>query len=183
MEHVEIPAGERHQPHNFEYADAVERLAAVITDSSLENSLALQLDDGSYWRLVSVAPAVWTASGLKGEQGDPGPPGTSGGIEFPFSWGDASPETITTIPSGKLIYEVQVHIQTAFDGASPQLQIGDAGQADRLMQAGQLDPTQEGSYSVSPAKVYGSDTDILLTIDPGGGATAGSGLVVIFVQN
>lgn len=59
MEHVEIPLGERHPPHNFAYADQAEREAAVITSTSLLDSLALQLDDGSYWRLAEVDPAVW----------------------------------------------------------------------------------------------------------------------------
>lgn len=179
MEHVVIPLGERHQPHNFEYANASVRTAAVITDATLIQSLALQLDDGSYWRLTGVAPAVWTESGLKGDQG---PPGTSGGIEFPFSWGDASPASVVVAPSGKLVYQVQLHIYTSFDGVSPTLQVGDVGQADRLMSAAQNDPTETGTYSSSPAKIYGSDTSVLLTINPGTGATAGSGLLILFIE-
>lgn len=59
MEHKSIGAGDVHQPHNFAYATAAERLSAVITDASLLNRLALQTDVGSFWRLSSVAPAVW----------------------------------------------------------------------------------------------------------------------------
>lgn len=78
MEHVDIPLGERHQPHNFSYANAAARSAAVVTDADLIDSLALQQDDGSYWRLESVAPAVWTESGLRGPQGIQGEPGADG---------------------------------------------------------------------------------------------------------
>ena len=59
MEHDVVPLGERHAPHNFEYADETTRLAATITDSKWVNALALQLDDGSYWRVASVSPATW----------------------------------------------------------------------------------------------------------------------------
>ena len=61
MEHVAIPAGEIHQPHNWEFADAAERDAEVITDTTLVGRIALVLDDGSFWRLESADPAVWTA--------------------------------------------------------------------------------------------------------------------------
>ena len=62
MEHDVVPLGERHAPHNFEYADETARLAATITDSKWVNALALQLDDGSYWRVASVSPATWEPS-------------------------------------------------------------------------------------------------------------------------
>lgn len=66
MEHDVVPLGERHAPHNFEYADETTRLAATITDSKWVNALALQLDDGSYWRVASVSPATWEPVGAAG---------------------------------------------------------------------------------------------------------------------
>lgn len=60
MEHVQAPLGEIHAPHNFQYASASARTSATITDSSLIGRIALQTDDGSYWRLSGVSPAAWT---------------------------------------------------------------------------------------------------------------------------
>ena len=60
MEHKKIDLGNIHKPHNWEFADAAARAAAVIADSDLIGALALQLDDGTYWRLTSVGPTVWT---------------------------------------------------------------------------------------------------------------------------
>jgi len=60
MEHKKIDLGNIHKPHNWEFADATARAAAVIADSDLIGALALQLDDGTYWRLTSVGPTVWT---------------------------------------------------------------------------------------------------------------------------
>lgn len=81
MEHIDIPAGEIHAPHNWAFANATARLAAVFTDASLINKWALQLDDGSYWRLTGVSPAAWQAAagvGPAGEDGAPGSPGADG---------------------------------------------------------------------------------------------------------
>lgn len=61
MEHIAIPIGEIHIPHNWEYADATERGAAVINDAGALECIALQLDDGTYWRLSAVGPTTWTA--------------------------------------------------------------------------------------------------------------------------
>lgn len=66
MEHDVVPLGERHAPHNFEYADETARLAATVSDSKWVNAMALQLDDGSYWRVASVSPATWEPVGAAG---------------------------------------------------------------------------------------------------------------------
>lgn len=118
------------------------------------------------------------------EQGPPGPagPAGAGGIELAFAWGDASPRTVAVATGGKLVYGVQLHIDTAFDGAGAALTVGDAGDPDRLMSASQNDPAAEGTYTSAPVHRYGSDTTVLLTITPGAGASAGAGLLTLFVE-
>jgi hypothetical protein len=113
-----------------------------------------------------------------------GPAGAdgSGGISIPFAWGDASPRTIATALAGKLVYGVEIHISDAFDGAGASLTVGDAAQPDRLMATHQIDPSAVGAYETSPSHRYGSNTALLLTITPGGGATAGAGLLRLFVE-
>ena len=119
------------------------------------------------------------------EQGPMGPPGPSGGagIEFPFAWGDASPRTVVLATNGKLVYEVELHISTAFDGTGAALTVGDASDPDRLMTSSQNDPTAVGTYTASPSHRYSEDTDILLTITPGAGSTAGAGLLTLFIES
>ena len=58
MEHIAIPAGERHPPHNWAFADATARLASTPVFEDVD-CVALQLDTHTYWRLVSVGPVVW----------------------------------------------------------------------------------------------------------------------------
>lgn len=82
LEHVDIQPGEIHPPHNWEYADAAARAAAVITDATLVKRIALQLDDGAgnatYWLLMGVSPAVWKPVGGVGGGGGVGPQGPPG---------------------------------------------------------------------------------------------------------
>lgn len=118
------------------------------------------------------------------EQGPAGPPGTngSGGIEFPFAWGDASPRQIVIAAAGKLVYSVQIHISTPFNGVGASLTVGDAGQSDRLMSVYQSDPNTAGNYTAAPSHRYGTATPLLLTINPGAGASAGVGLLTLFIE-
>lgn len=78
MEHTDIPAGEIHAPHNWEFADATARTTVVITDAALVNRWALQTDNGTYWRLSAVSPVVWVQVAEKGEQGVQGTQGIQG---------------------------------------------------------------------------------------------------------
>lgn len=115
-----------------------------------------------------------------GTQGPQGPPGNgTGRTEVRFDWGDATPKNLLTVTAGKLIEKVAVYVVEAFDGTSPALTVGDAGDTDRLMTAGQVDPAAAGTYEVRPNHQYGTDTVITLSITPGSGASAGSGLVAI----
>lgn len=106
----------------------------------------------------------------------------AGWIEFPFAWGDASPRPVVVAPAGKLVFAADLHVSQAFDGDTPSLTLGDAGDVDRLMQATQNDPREIATYTVSPNYRYGADTQILLTITPGIGATAGAGLLTLFIE-
>lgn len=56
MEHVSIPPTEVHKPHSFEYADALDRMAATGFAEADVKKLALQVSDTTYWVLTSVEP-------------------------------------------------------------------------------------------------------------------------------
>lgn len=115
---------------------------------------------------------------IRGEQGPPG----NQGLEIPFAWGDATPKLLLLGTAGKLVYNVQLHIDVAFNGVNATLEVGDLIDPDRLMRADQNAPSEAGSYSVSPNYRYVSDTNIYLTITPGVGASTGSGLLTLFIE-
>jgi hypothetical protein len=59
MQHSLVPAGAVHAPHQWIFATQADRLAAVISDRNEINKLALQVSDGTYWRLTGFAPNTW----------------------------------------------------------------------------------------------------------------------------
>lgn len=63
MRHRDLPCEQVHCPHTLEYKNAERR----IKDQSLTlmdyNKIALQLDDGSYWRVSSIYPLEWSPVG------------------------------------------------------------------------------------------------------------------------
>lgn len=124
------------------------------------------------------------ATGAQGPTGPIGPAGPAGAasVEINFAFGDATPAPVVTALAGKLIYGVQLHIKVPFDGAGAALVVGDAVQANRLMAANENDVLSVGSNTTSPAYAYAVNTQILLGITPGAGATQGSGLLVISIQ-
>ena len=119
-----------------------------------------------------------------GEAGPAGLDGLNGAgqVSERFAFGDATPKVITIAIGGKLVTTVTIIITQPFNGASPALTVGSAGAPDGLMQADQNDPTFEGEYEANPGVQYGIDTQILLTITPGMGASQGAGLVVIEME-
>lgn len=122
-----------------------------------------------------------------GEQGTPGPAGPPGpagaaSIEFNFAFGDATPATVVTALAGKMIYGVQLHIKTPFNGTGAALVVGDAAVSNRLMAAAENDVLTVGSNTTAPSYAYAVNTPILLGITPGAGATQGAGVLVLSIQ-
>lgn len=137
-----------------------------------DDSILLLRDEG-ITQVIAVG-----AQGPAGISGDSG----LGNIELEFAWNDVTTVNLSTIPADKLILSVQIFITTVFNGTNPALQIGDAGMINRLMDTTQVNPALVSEYSVSPLYQYGVDTQTILTITPGAGASTGAGLVKIKVQ-
>lgn len=127
-------------------------------------------------RATDVRRIAVAAAGIRG------PAGTGSQQFFDFAYGDPSPVTLVTVAAGKRILSCEIAILTPFDGVGASLQVGDAGQLDRLMAASDNLPSVSSVFSVSPNIGYGSATELLLSIVPGAGATAGSGMVVLTIQ-
>lgn len=69
MEHEYIDLINNHKAHRFEYADAAARIAEATLDVNNVGKLAIQLDDGSVWRLTGITPAVWKWVGFRNNAG------------------------------------------------------------------------------------------------------------------
>lgn len=103
--------------------------------------------------------------------------GGSASILRPFTYGIPSPMLLHTVQAPTLLTSVELDIRTAFNGAAPQLSIGQPGQPGRFMAASENDPAFVAQYEVFPAIELGPGEGIYLFITPGAGATQGAGVV------
>ena len=113
--------------------------------------------------------------GIQGVQGT----GNNGRIAVAFSYGDATPVIIYSVPAGKMIFSAQIVITQIFNGVLPSLRLGDSGNLSRFLSTLQNSPLAVGAYSTSPNYTYGASTDILLSIVAGSGATQGAGFILL----
>lgn len=120
MEHVAIPAGEMHAPHQWRVANAAARLALTVGEADLGKYL-WQQDDNSEWFLVDHSPAVWSqhigpqgpagVTGPTGPEGPQGEQGETGATGATGATGPAGPQGETGPPGadGDSAYEIAVN--------------------------------------------------------------------------
>lgn len=107
-------------------------------------------------------------------------PAAVGVYEIFFSYGDATPELITTLPAGSTVQNVSIIIFTAFNGTGATLSVGSAaGSYIDLMDTSEVFAEYIGTWSAYPAKNYVAATPVYIAITPGAGASAGHGQVII----
>ena len=150
------------------------------------------VDSGGSTRIVVVedAAAVATVTARTstvtatspGPQGPAGAPGASGSGLLPaieFSYGDASPAVVATLTQITEIVAVSLQVEVPFNGTGASVALGVAGQPGSLMPAADSDVSVLAVYEFSPRVEYPAGTQILLTIVPGAGASAGAGQIVL----
>lgn len=114
----------------------------------------------------------------------PGPKGSdgSGAITVPFEWNSITILPILVAVAEKTVLRVEVCVVIPFDGSSPSLSVGDSGDHQRLLPTTDIDPSLEATFSVNPGYRYGTATQINLYINSGSGASQGSGVVSIVME-
>lgn len=100
---------------------------------------------------------------------------------LPFSYGDVITQTIYQAQAGQRITRVEIGFDVAFNVPST-LSIGDSGNIQRLMSAGQNNPLSTDIYATTPFYKYVANTNILLTLVAGIGCTQGSGIVIVYYE-
>lgn len=103
----------------------------------------------------------------------------SSAIKVPFSFGDASPKFIFTLPSETLIVSACVFIDTPFNSLLTVVTLGDTLNNSRLLNSSQIYTTERGQYETKPGYKYTTATDIYLYINLGSGNTTGNGYVIL----
>jgi hypothetical protein len=121
-------------------------------------------------RIIKSAPIQINNTGVSAKQ-----------KSINFSYGDVTTQTIYQAIAGQRITRVEIGFDVAFNVAST-LSIGDSGNTQRLMTTGQNNPLSTDVYATTPFYKYASNTDILLTLNTGMGATQGSGVVIVYYE-
>lgn len=131
-----------------------------------------------------LQPPKVIVSTLGRGQGVAGPPGPSGAASaaVPFAYGDATPATVIELEAGTRVFTIELAIHTAFNGTGASISVGTLADSERFLPAAQVDPSSVGIYEASPNEVISVDTEVLLFITPGLGASQGSGSVSIHRQ-
>lgn len=158
---------------------------ATVTPSVAGALLAITTD--TFGRVVATRPVVPGANVSIAPSGDgtsviiSATAGSGPGSNPPinFSYGDASPATIFTVPVDSEVVSVQLQIETPFDGVGAQVRIGTSGLPGRLLDTFHSDPSVAGVYEATPRVQLAAGTQILLTITPGSGASAGTGQIIL----
>lgn len=119
-----------------------------------------------------------------GPQGPPGTPGLDAGGTIPavtFQFGDASPATIATTPNDatREMVLVSFQVEQAFDGVGASVSLGISGQPELLMPTVTDLLSVVGVYEFAPRVELPASTPIILTINPGSGASSGRGQFVM----
>lgn len=90
------------------------------------------------------------------------------------AWDGTSPVAMFTPPAGSTIRKIMVDVETAFDGASPALSVGTAGDPSRFMGTNENEIDAVGIYETAPLDEVGATPDpVVMTFAAGAGATEG----------
>ena len=104
------------------------------------------------------------------------------GIKFvtvDFAYDTSSPFNIgSAVPDASTVIKFMVQVDTIFDGTTPTLSIGDAGDTDRIATTAEIDLETAGLYTDDKWVEYASSTQLTGTLTVSG-ATAGAASVVI----
>lgn len=110
------------------------------------------------------------------------PIATTGGVSptlvKEFTKDSVSPLLMGYAASGSRAIRASVKFDPAFDGASPQLSMGDVSNHERLLSAAEADPAVAGLYSSTPLYRFPGLTPVYLYFD-WGGSTAGEGVATL----
>lgn len=101
-------------------------------------------------------------------------------IRKDFIHSQAGAIALQTVPANALIVQATVVVLTAFNGAAPTLTVGAAGDADRLVEAADVDLKTAGHYAIPGAYKYAAQTALTGTYTADG-STAGSAIIVVEV--
>lgn len=99
-----------------------------------------------------------------------------------IAFGSSSPISAFTLPANAAVHQIDIIIDTPFDGTSPQMSVGVAGTTSKYTGNGDvnLQGTAGDVYSVYPGLVPVGTTEAIIITCAAGSASVGSARVLVF---
>jgi hypothetical protein len=97
-------------------------------------------------------------------------------------YGDSSPKSLFTLPANAVVHQVEVVVDTAWDGTAPNMSIGVAGTTSKYMATtdNNLKGTAKDRYIANPGEQASVGTEALIATFVPDGSTAGSCRVHVY---
>ncbi len=108
--------------------------------------------------------------------------GDMGGISYVINYNDTSPIFVLDLPVEHALDTISIKTVVAFDGASPTVSVGVAGDTDRYILTTDVDLT-EADVVVERDANEGGPREVYVYLDPGSGASQGQIEIQISVTN
>lgn len=135
------------------------------TDEYEADHLYLWDADGATWVDLGPSPAVT---------------GVVKTARLTFDYTDTGANLIVTVPSGAIATRVMLNVTQAWDVNQPYVEVGDATDADRLMEEKGNDLAKVELYIADCFYLYGASTAINITLTNNGGTpTQGQATVIV----
>jgi hypothetical protein len=97
-----------------------------------------------------------------------------------FDYADVGVNLIVNVPANAIVTKVILNVTQAWDVNQPYVEVGDAADADRLMQSKGNDLAKVGVQVTDAGYLYGVATDVNVTLSNDGGTpTQGQAIIVV----
>ena len=95
-----------------------------------------------------------------------------------FDYTSGASFTVATVPAGGVVGRIGVLVKTAFNGAAPTLEVGDAADDDRFIITTDVDLKTPGITWLDGGHDYAAQTAVLAALDIDG-STAGEAIILM----
>lgn len=122
-------------------------------------------------------------SGPKGDKGDKGDPGEALNPFIPvgFQFSNVTERVIYTFESAGKVVGLKIHVETPYNGANSSIAVGTGAEPELLAAFTDSDASQAAEFGISCYEEFAEGDEIIITNNPGAGASQGAGQVILEV--
>lgn len=100
-------------------------------------------------------------------------------VEVPITYQSVGVIPVATVRAGARIHRITTVVETAFNGTTPTIKYGDAGDDDRLVGTGFVNLGVVEKYIAQPFHKYAAETPVIATLAIGGAPSQGAATIIM----